>query len=527
MPPIIKYPVGQQSFVQIREGGYLYVDKTRYIAKLLDHGTQFNFLSRPRRFGKSLFLSTLKCFFEGRRELFKGLYIDAYDHDWAEYPVLYLDLNQLKYKEAEKLPELLDDRLKFWEQKYDVHPSSDEQSIRFSSVIKAAYDKTGKPVVILIDEYDKPLVNNIHNHKRFEEYRDLLSELYANFKSSADYIKLVFLTGVSRFGKLSVFSSLNNISDISFDDRYDSICGITEDELYSNFRIGLEELAASENTDVEKQKAELKKWYDGYHFSDKCPDIYNPYSLLNTMDKKKYANYWIESGTPSLLLEQLKNTNDDIEQLIGSLCDAQELSGLDIANIDLPALFYQTGYLTIKRHDREFDQYQLGLPNKEVTQGFFSYLLPTYAKLQGSPKSNIVYLVKALNRGEVDDFMKRIVSMFAGFSYDLDISAERDVRNAMFLLFHLIGVYTQVEYRTSDGRIDVLVLTDNFVYIIELKYDRSPEEAIEQIRSKEYALPWETADKRIIAIGINFSSDKRRIDGWLSTELSFPTSDKA
>ncbi len=515
----VKYPVGQQSFEQLREGGFLYVDKTRYL-ELIANGSQYYFLGRPRRFGKSLFLSTLKCFFEGRRELFKGLYIDSTDWDWAPHPVLYLDLNIVKYREEGEFEELIEARLRNWEKTYGREPEVVNHSVRFSEVIKAAYEATGKSVVILVDEYDKPLVNNLHDRAQFERYRDKLAALYSNFKSSAQYIRLVFLTGVSRFGKLSVFSGLNNISDISLDMDYAAICGITEQELIDNFGEGIATLGEVRGKTREEVGAELKRRYDGYHFAEVSPDIYNPFSLLNTFEKKTFRNYWIQSATPSLLVEQLKRTRTDIQELVDVEVGENDLSGLDLNSVSPVALFYQTGYLTIKDYDDHGQIYRLGIPNEEVKEGFLEYVLPFYTDIREGGTHVFAYsLLREMRDGKVDDFMKRLESMFAGMPYDLQTTKEHDVRNAFFILFTLVGLDVDSEVRTSDGRIDILVRTDKYVYIMELKYDKTPEEALDQIKRKEYTLPWAVDHRTVIAIGINYSSDKRRIDGWLSERL--------
>ncbi len=515
----VKYPVGEQSFEQLRKGGFLYVDKTRYL-ELIAGGSKYYFLGRPRRFGKSLFLSTLKCFFQGKRELFRGLYIDSTDWDWEPYPVITLDLNNRRYKDEKKLDYLLKDFFEEYEAIYGIEPGDSDYSGRFRRLIRTAHEKTGKPVVILVDEYDKPLVNNLHNRAQFEMYRDKLAELYSNFKNEAEHIRLVFLTGVSRFGKLSVFSGLNNISDISLQRRYAAICGITEQELLDNFQEGICLLADVHGKTRNEIIARLKRRYDGYHFSGVSPDVYNPFSLLNTFSAEEFRNYWIESGTPTLLVEQLKREHVDLEKITSVRKDASGLAGLDLDHMDPVALFYQTGYLTIKSYDDETGLFHLGYPNEEVTEGFFNYILPYYANLH--KESAIVFvvdLVAELRRGDVDAVMKRLQSLFAGMPYDMEIKGEKDVRNALYILFKLVGLRTDVEYRTSDGRIDILVRTDEYVYIMELKYDRSAEEALDQIKRKEYSLPWAVGHHEVIAIGINYSSEERRIDSWLTERL--------
>ncbi len=515
----VKYPVGEQSFEQLRRDGFLYVDKTRYIEKIIN-SNKYYFLGRPRRFGKSLFLSTLKCFFEGKRELFTGLDISACGWKWEKYPVLYLDLNNQGYKKDNDLDVLLNGFLARYEEQYEIEPTSDNHSERLSGLIKTCKEKTGLDVVILIDEYDKPLVNNIHDRQRFESYRNKLSTLYSNFKSSADYIRLVFMTGVSRFGKLSVFSGLNNISDISFDNNYSAVCGITQEELLDNFQVGIKELGSSLGYSEEQTLTELKRRYDGYHFTSSCPDIYNPFSLLSVFSQNRFNNFWIESGTPTLLLEQLKKTDADLVKLLNAKSDHTELSGLDIENITPVSLFYQTGYLTIKGYNEKRDIYQLGMPNEEVTEGFLKFILPAYANLhQEASKVVISYMLDDLEDGNVESLMRRIQSLFAGVSHDMHIERERDVQNTLLILFRLIGLSVEVEYKTSDGRIDILVRTDKYVYLMELKYNSTAEEALEQIERKEYALPWATDSRKVIAIGINFSSEKRRIDSWTSKEL--------
>ncbi len=515
----VRYPIGEQSFEEVREGGFVYVDKTPYIEPII-MGSKYYFLGRPRRFGKSLFLSTLKCFFQGKRELFKGLYIDTIDWDWEPYPVLYFDLNTADYKVEGALDILIERHLRRWEKAYDIKPELSDHAGRFQDIIETAYNRTGKKVVILVDEYDKPLVKSMDNRERFERYREMLAGLYSNFKSSAEYIRLVFLTGVSRFGKLSVFSGLNNIRNISFNDEFAAICGITEAELFESFEEGISAMAESRGKTRDEIFETLKRRYDGYHFSQNCPDIYNPYSLLNTFADKKFGSYWIETGTPSLLMQQLRRTNVDLETLYKAVGNENQLSGLDFDNLDPIALFYQTGYLTIKSFDERFNRFQLGYPNEEVTEGFYEYILPYYSNLRNqNVMTFIADLVVELEGGKIEAAMKRIISLFADLSYDLQINAEKDVRNVLFLVFKLVGIYTEAEYHTSDGRIDILVRTPDYVYIMELKFDKTAEEALDQIKRKEYNLPWSVDNRQVIAIGMNFSSEKRRIDDWKAERL--------
>ncbi len=307
----VKYAIGDQDFKSLRDGGFLYVDKTRYIQTILE-GNKYYFLARPRRFGKSLFLSTMRYFFEGQRKLFKGLYIDSIDWDWSPYPVLHLDLNRSKYEETGILDDILENQFREWEEKYGVEVIAEQLSSRFQNILMRAHEKTGKQVVILVDEYDKPLVGNLHKDENFEHYRSKLAGIYSNFKSSAEHIKLVFLTGISRFSKLSVFSDLNNLNDITFDNKYADICGITEKELFEYFHSGIVELAEEMELSYEEACQELKLNYDGYRFAKKGSDIYNPWSVLSAMDQKDIRNYWNGTGTQSIISETLGNADVDI-----------------------------------------------------------------------------------------------------------------------------------------------------------------------------------------------------------------------
>ncbi len=515
MERIIRYGVGQQSFPVLRENDYVYIDKTQYFESIVKEGLYF-FLGRPRRFGKSLFLSSLKSFFEGRRDLFKGLYADSMDWKWEPYPVLYIDLNVGSFKgENQDLENLLENLLSKWEKRYDIEEKSESINVRFSNVIEAAYRKTGKKVVILVDEYDKPLVNNLNNPDRFEKYQNILYGFYSNFKSSADYLQLVFITGVSRFGKLSIFSGLNNLKDISFDNRYSGICGITATELSHQLEVGISDLAKSEELTFEETCAELKRYYDGYHFGRNSEDIYNPFSLLWALDAKEIGSYWMQSGDPTILCEQLKNNNADLESVFNSKCSPEDLIGIIPGSTRPLALLYQTGYLTIKGYDREMKLYTLGLPNEEVKKGFFRWLLPYYTTLQREDSAFIISeFVKDFREENVDGFMKRLQGMFAKSTYMLKLENENNFQNALYILMTLVGLHVEAELCTSDGRIDLFVATDKYYYIIELKVDSTAHEALRQIEEKGYSLPFSLDDRKIIKVGANFSTATRTLTAW-------------
>lgn len=380
MESTARYGIGEQDFKSLRENNCVYIDKTRYIDIICNSAPKYYFLGRPRRFGKSLFLSALGYFFEGRRELFKGLFIDSTDWNWEPYPVLRLDLNSDRYSAPGQLDTVLENLFSKWEAKYDVRFRSENPAVRFHNIIERAHETTGRQVVILVDEYDKPLVGNLNNDLEFEHYRDKLSGLYTNFKNSAEHIRLVFLTGVSRFGKLSIFSDLNNLKDITFSNEFSDICGITETELRTYLMDGVERLAQENGISVEEALARMKRNYDGYRFSERGSDIYNPWSLLNCLDEKVVANYWNDTGLPSLIREALRRVDADLEEAFDVYCRADDLKGLDLRNPDPTALMYQTGYLTIKDYLPETREYRLGIPNAEVKKGFFDYLLPYYKK---------------------------------------------------------------------------------------------------------------------------------------------------
>lgn len=518
----LKYPVGEQSFPALVRGGYIYVDKTRYIEKILNGG-KYYFLGRPRRFGKSLFLSTLRSFFEGRHELFKGLYADSMAWDWEPYPVLYLDLNIGTYREETiELQQILENYLSDWEEKYDISKRTDNIALRFRDIIKAAYLRIGKPVVILVDEYDKPLVNTLNDDESFHVYRDALSGLYSNFKSSADYIQLVFITGVSRFGKLNVFSGLNNIQDISFDSRFSSICGITENELADYFSTGIQALANKRGISMTECMGMIKEWYDGYHFTEDCEDIYNPFSVLNCLDSQRFSAYWMTSGgRPSILLESIRNYNIDLLKFFNSRCTQNSLLGIDHNSQWPVSLFYQTGYLTIKGYDEGSDLYTLGLPNMEVRKGLFDFLLPYYTNLHNEESAFVVSeFVRDFKEGNAECVMRRLQSLFSSVSYQLHIETENNFHNALYILCMLLGLNIRAEYATSDGRIDLFIATDHYCYIIELKKDSTPEAAMRQILDKNYTMPFLLGNRELILIGANFSTKTRTISGWVTDTIS-------
>ena len=509
------YPVGIQSFEEIRKGGYCYVDKTDLIYQLVKTG-KYYFLSRPRRFGKSLLISTLEAYFLGKKELFKGLAMEGLEKDWTTYPVLHLDLNARKYVDASSLNAILNQHLESWEAIYGDEKKDRAPEERFAWLIEKACRTTGRNVVVLVDEYDKPMLQAIGNEPLLTDYRNTLKAFYGALKSNDKYLRFALLTGVTKFSKVSVFSDLNNLMDISMSNRFANLCGITEKELYSNFKEDIIELGQQNKLTEEETKAELKKMYDGYHFAEDCEDIYNPFSLLNTFAEMKFGSYWFETGTPTFLVELLKHSRYDLHRLTEEMASADSLGGIDTMHTNPIPILYQSGYLTIKGYDREFQVYYLGFPNKEVEEGFTKFLLPRYAHLEtGNPSFEIMSFVKDVRQGNADAFLRRLQSFFADSPYELARDLELHYQNVLFIVFKLLGFYTQAEYHTSFGRIDMVVKTDRYIYVMEFKLDGTAKEALQQIHDKQYTLPFASDSRKLFKVGVNFSKETRGIEGWI------------
>ena len=509
----MKYPIGIQNFEDLRRNGYKYVDKTNFVYKLADEG-KYYFLSRPRRFGKSLFLSTLEAYFQGKKELFEGLAIYDLETEWKKYPIFHIDLNTANFREKDSLYSVLNDYLTGWEEKYGARESEATLPLRFKGVIARTAEKEGRGVVILIDEYDKPILQTLQAPELQAEHRAQLKAFYSVLKTQDRYIKFAFLTGVTKFGKVSVFSDLNNLTDISMDHRYISICGMTEKELLTNFKEGISELSETYGDTEEDTIAKLKARYDGYHFEEHTIGIYNPFSVLNTLSKLRYKDYWFETGTPTFLVELLKMHNYRLPDMTKERVSNDVINSVDSLSTNPIPVIYQSGYLTIKGYDERFKKYLLGFPNKEVEEGFLNFLLPLYTSAGSESPYMVDEFVKDVEAGKAEQFIKRLTSFFASNSYQVAGNAELYFQNALYLVFKIMGFYTQVELPTSDGRMDVIIQTSNYIYIIECKLDGSAEEALQQIETKNYAAPF-TMDKRaIIKLGINFSSKTRGIDSW-------------
>ena len=512
---ILKYPIGVQNFESIRSENWLYVDKTALMHKLVTNG-KYYFLSRPRRFGKSLLISTLEAYFQGKRELFKGLAIDKLTYDWEPRPVFHLDLNAKDYENRESLILILEAHLEKWEAIFGTDKADKTPDIRFAWLIRKAHEETGRKVAILIDEYDKPLISTIKNEPLQDTYRGILKGFYGVLKSCDADIQFAMLTGVTKFSKVSIFSDLNNLEDITLNDRFSTICGITPEELVTNFQPGIN--ALSERLEVSQEQAveTLKNNYDGYHFSAGLNDVYNPYSLLCALKNSDIGDFWFETATPTYLADKLRESRMDLHELEDEKLAAPRMMTVDLISADPIPVLFQSGYLTIKAFDSKFRRYTLGYPNREVKEAFLNFLLPYYTPpLTERTAFDIVEFVGDVEQGRPESFMRRLSALFSGYPYDMVTDCELHYHNVIYLALMLMGFYVRAEYRTSDGRCDAVVQTDRFIYIFEFKYDKSAREALEQIERKNYAAQFAADPRTLFKIGVNFSPETRSINEYL------------
>ena len=510
------YPIGIQNFEKLRKGGFVYVDKTALIHRLVSTSGYY-FFGRPRRFGKSLMISTLESYFEGRKDLFQGLAIESLEKDWDEYPIFHIDLNNEEYNSRKRLEGVLNNYLVRWERIYGSEPSEESLSLRFAGLIRRASEQTGRGVVILIDEYDKPLIQSLDNEELQSEYRSILKSFYGNLKSCDKYIRFALLTGVTRFSRVSIFSDLNNLRDITMENEFASLCGISETELITYFESDIRELSVNMNLSYEETCGLLQKKYDGYHFTGNSEGMYNPFSVLNTFASMKIENYWFSTGTPTILVKLLQKNNYLLSDLTGNAeATADELTGLETINTNPIPLFFQSGYLTIKEYDPEFKNYILGFPNEEVEQGFLNFLMPCYMNMNGKNASfHIMNFIKDIRAGKIDSFMERLQSLFSDTPYELIRDTELHYQNVLFIV---LGFYTHAEYHTSQGRIDMVVKTPQYIYVMEFKFEGSAEDAIAQIESRNYALPFMSDGRKVYKIGVNFSAETRNIEKWIVSD---------
>lgn len=514
---MVKYPIGQADFGEIRRAGCLYIDKTMYINQLVSSGKYF-FLSRPRRFGKSMLISTMEAYFRGERELFKGLAIDRLEpEEWAKYPVLHLDFTHSGYNNPEDLPRALSDVLDKWEKEYGEPNKDDSAERRFNKLISDIVDRTGQSVVILIDEYDSPIVD-VHDKPELEELnRKILHDFYRVMKANEKYLKFVFLTGVGKLGQINIFSGLNNIVDISLVPAYSSICGITTEELENGFREGIEDFAHKRGWSYEETLIKLKEQYDGYHFSEDMIDIYNPFSLVRALFAQSIGDYWFQSGTPTRLMNMFLENDWGTPDLEGTVVTQAELESGDVLGDNLALTCYYTGYLTIKHYDQEYGEFTLGYPNAEVRRGFFNKLLLGLRKHDAMGTNNFVRSLKHFIRDDdIEGFLLELQSFLAGIPYMSHTDKEPQWQKDILIISRLVGIQVDVERRTSRGRIDMVLDGPKAIYILEFKYGRTPDEALAQINERDYALPYRNTlnPKPIVKVGVNISPKTRTLDAW-------------
>lgn len=513
---IRKLPIGIQTFEKLRKGDYLYVDKTELVWKIAYTSTPY-FLSRPRRFGKSLLLSTFEAYFEGKKELFEGLAIEKLETKWEKYPVLHLDLNAEKYDSPERLYDILSRQLTQWEIQYGKGLDENTLSGRFSGIIRRAYEQTGSSVVVLVDQYDKPLLQALGNDDLLDDYRKTLKAFYGVLKSADRYLRFVFLTGVTKFSQVSVFSDLNQLQDITLWPDYGTLCGITLQELVDTFQPEIKILAANNAISYDETVQRMTRLYDGYHFCINSVGIFNPFSVLNVLKSKVFDNYWFQTGTPTFLVEMLQETEYDLRTLLDGIeAPSSMFSEYRVDSNNPIPLIYQSGYLTIKDFDREFGNYLLQFPNDEVRYGFINFLVPFYTGVKNSDQGFYIgKFVQELRAGDYDSFLTRLQAFFADFNYELNEQTERHYQVVFYIVFKLMGQFTDAEVRSARGRADAVVKTPKYIYVFEFKLHDTAEAALKQIDEKGYLIPYQADGREVIKIGVEFSAEKRNISRWL------------
>ena len=509
------YPIGIQTFSKIREGNYLYIDKTEYVYRMTHSASSYMFLSRPRRFGKSLLTSTLHSYFSGRKDLFHGLAMEKLEKEWTEYPVLHFDMSTAKHADSEQLLQELNLKLYGYEQIYGRLEEEVNPNQRLMGLIKRAYEQTGKKVVVLIDEYDAPLLDVVHERENLDVLRNIMRNFYSPLKACDPYLRYVFLTGITKFSQLSIFSELNNIKNISMDEPYAAICGISEDEIRLQMKDDLGGLAKKLEITPEEALMKLKENYDGYHFTSPSPDIYNPFSLLNAFADGKFGSYWFGSGTPTYLVKMLdkfgvKPSEIGRRQLKSSVFDAPTETMTDAV-----PLLYQSGYITIKDYNKMLDLYTLDIPNKEVRLGLMESLLPYYVNNKTPEATTMVaYLFYDIQNGDMDAALHRLQEFLSTIPYCDNTRFEGHYQQVFYIIFSLLGYYVDVEVRTPRGRVDIVLRTKTTLYVMELKLDKSAGEAMEQIDLKNYPERFALCGLPVVKVAVSFDSERCTIGGW-------------
>ena len=511
-----KYPVGIQTFSKIRENGYLYIDKTQYIVDFREKQMSYVFLSRPRRFGKSLFASTLQAYFEGRKELFDGLAIADYEKEWVKHPVLHFDLSGAKHFDADALNNYLNLQLLPYEKLYGKGEGEIRPNERLDGIVKRACEQTGKKVVVIIDEYDAPLLDVVHEKDNLRQLRLIMQNFYSPLKKLDPYLEFTFITGITKFSQLSIFSELNNLDNISMFDQYSAICGISKTELTTQMKPDVEALGEALGMTYEECLAELTRFYDGYHFSEKSEDVFNPFSLVKALNARKIAPYWFGSGTPSYLIKALQKYHVNVMDIEKKSCDVDDFDvSPEMMTSALP-LLYQSGYLTIKKYNPILHRYTLEYPNREVKIGMLKSLAPNYLSPITLDNNSLVGdFLEKLYEADVDGAMVRLKAYLASISNRLSNKSERDFQTVFYLIFNLMGAHMRVEEDSAIGRADAVVYMPDAVFVFELKYDGSAEDAIRQIDEKGYLIPYSADGKRLYKIGVNYDSNQRTIGDWI------------
>lgn len=513
-----KYPIGIQTFENIREEKMSYVDKTDLVYKLAQ-GAQNIFLSRPRRFGKSLLTTTLKAYFEGRKELFKGLAMETLEKDWVKYPVIHLDLSRGKYYDLLAVHSTLNSVLNSYEKQLGITVAEGTTyGTRLDTIIQTAASKAGQKVVVLIDEYDAPMLDSNSKPELQEQIRDIMRDFFSPLKAEEGNLRFVFLTGITKFSQLSIFSELNNIKNISMLDEFSAICGFTQDEILNNFKEGIDELAVANDMTFDEAVAKLKEKYDGYHFSEHSPNIYNPYSVLNALFDRRFDNYWFATGTPTFLLELLTKNDMEMPDLEDVVATRDQFdTPTDNIGDPIPVL-YQSGYLTIKDYANGF--YTLAYPNEEVRVGLNTSMLRYIAPRYGRQSTNFALRFRtAIVNNDIDTAMQALQVFLAGFPYVIHHNRESYFQAIVYTVFITLNFTIHAEARTANGRIDLLVSTSKSIFVMELKLNQSPDIALAQIDSKDYALPYKHDGRKIFKVGINFSTEKKTVVEWKYEEV--------
>ena len=511
-----RYPVGTQTFSVLRENGFLYIDKTEYVYRMTHSDSNYLFLSRPRRFGKSLLVSTLHSYFEGRRELFQGLAIEKLETEWNRHPVLHFDMSMAKHVDKEQLESMLDFQLRAYETQYALKQDVSGLNNRLANLIRQACKQSGKQVVVLIDEYDAPLLDVVHEETDLPALRDVMRNFYSPLKACDPYLRFVFLTGITKFSQLSIFSELNNVSNISMHPDYAALCGISEEELREQMQPDVVFLAESLGVDGEEALTKLKEMYDGYHFCWPSPDIYNPYSLLRAFSERQLDAFWFDTATPTHLIELLRKFNISPDNLVAD----QEVLKSDFDSpteslVNLTPLLYQSGYLTIKGYDRESGLYRLNIPNQEIRTGLMRNIVAYYLQASG-PQANTIAakMSVALRREDMDTALELLQRLLDSLPYSENTRYEGHYQQLLCAIFAMLGFEVDIETRTRQGRIDIVLRTDKTLYLIELKMNKDAAAAMKQIDSRDYAGRFSLGKLAVVRVGINFDTEKRTITDW-------------